>query len=1080
MRRVIHCSVIACALAGALSSAAHAGTFGVTTNADSGPGSLRDAVETGGNANSNSQADVIFFDTGASGDTIVLLSPLTILLDGTVANRVEFQVDGVNFSTSDLLIGGSGLVAGTSLVLNPVNGGDFLSVSSAISGAGALSKAGAGSLTLSGSNSYSGTTTMNAGLLQLTGGAAIANSGRIELNGGILQLNASETIGSLNGAAGSFVDLGLRTLTTGGDNSSTAYAGDISGASGGTLIKQGTGAFTLSGTNTYNGLTIVSGGELRVQGAGSIGTGDIRLSGGQLTVLTTSAFANPNINFFAGTTGTLAAATGSTLTVSGNFNLGANANAVFGSATEAGTIAIGGGTSAATASIRIAGGTLLAASAGLGTHTANIATTTVDAGAKLDFAGFTGAIRSLQGAGTVNKDAGNLDVSNGNFSGSITGTATLRKTSGVTPSLILSGNNSYTGGTAVDGQTLQVGNGGATGTLGTGAIAIGAAGTLAFNRSNALTVADPVSGAGTLTQMGGGNLVLTGNSAAFTGATNVNAGTLSVNGSLGGAATVNSGGTLGGTGTVGTVSVMSGGVFAPGNSIGTITVNGNLTFASGSIFRVETDAAGNADRINVVGAPGTITVNGGTVDVQAGAGTYQRNTTYTILTSTGATTGQFSAVTSNLAFLTPSLVYGPNSVLLNLASSATQSYASAAQTGNQANVADYLNGVVANPGSAAGLIQQLDNLTASQARTAFDGLSGSSHAAASQISGAIGRTQSASIMGRAESGGASSSGTAAFRGVKYARLDIESLGMPVAPQVLSDASYQVAQFSGTGMKRAAAGQAGVWGQVLGAGGNTDSNGNGAGSSYRAGGFMGGYDVMLNDQWMLGGAIGYTPTDWDADVNGASRSRGRIETPMAALYARYESGPWQLRLNGGYADHKFKTTRDITIGSATTTASSTHRGQEWSAAAELEYAINAGAWQIRPMAGVRYASLRENGFAESGANGLAVDARRSENTNFMAGARFLLPFADGSGGWEFRAAWSHLFGDNDSPVSARLAGQPATFTVNGTPLKRDALNLGAGVAGTVSKNVQGYADLAYEARGSGQDAYAVTAGLRVSW
>jgi outer membrane autotransporter protein len=170
-----------------------------------------------------------------------------------------------------------------------------------------------------------------------------------------------------------------------------------------------------------------------------------------------------------------------------------------------------------------------------------------------------------------------------------------------------------------------------------------------------------------------------------------------------------------------------------------------------------------------------------------------------------------------------------------------------------------------------------------------------------------------------------------------------------------------------------------------------------------------------------------------------------------------------------------------MGAATSSLSSTHHGREWSAAAELEYAMKMGAWQVRPMAGIRYANLRENGFSESGGvSALSVDARRTENTNLMAGARFLHPFANNTGGWEFRAAVSHLAGDNDSPISARLAGQPASFTANGTPLKRTALNLGAGVAGSVAKNVSAYADLAYETRGSGQDAYAVTAGLRVSW
>jgi autotransporter-associated beta strand protein len=56
-------------------------------------------------------------------------------------------------------------------------------------------------------------------------------------------------------------------LTVGGNNSSTTYAGVLSG--GGSLIKAGSGALTLSGTNTYTGATTVAAGQLTVNGSNS-------------------------------------------------------------------------------------------------------------------------------------------------------------------------------------------------------------------------------------------------------------------------------------------------------------------------------------------------------------------------------------------------------------------------------------------------------------------------------------------------------------------------------------------------------------------------------------------------------------------------------------------------------------------------------------------------------------------------------------------------------------------------------------------------------------------------------------------
>ena len=52
------------------------------------------------------------------------------------------------------------------------------------------------------------------------------------------------------------------------------------------------------------------------------------------------------------------------------------------------------------------------------------------------------------------------------------------------------------------------------------------------------------------------------------------------------------------------------------------------------------------------------------MQVLAAAGHLRRNTTYTILTATGGVSGAYSGVTSNFAFLTPSLSYDANNVYL--------------------------------------------------------------------------------------------------------------------------------------------------------------------------------------------------------------------------------------------------------------------------------------------------------------------------------------------------------------------------------------------------------------------------------
>jgi fibronectin-binding autotransporter adhesin len=81
------------------------------------------------------------------------------------------------------------------------------------------------------------------------------------------------------------------------------------------------------------------------------------------------------------------------------------------------------------------------------------------------------------------------------FSGVLSGPGSLTKAGGGT--FTLSADNTYAGTTTVNAGTLVVGTGGATGSLGAGSMSLGG-GTLQFNRSDSITLTQPISGTGTL------------------------------------------------------------------------------------------------------------------------------------------------------------------------------------------------------------------------------------------------------------------------------------------------------------------------------------------------------------------------------------------------------------------------------------------------------------------------------------------------------------------------------------------------------------------------------------------------------
>jgi fibronectin-binding autotransporter adhesin len=197
------------------------------------------------------------------------------------------------------------------------------------------------------------------------------------------------------------------------------------------------------------------------------------------------------------------------------------------------------------------------------------------------------------------------------------GDARLVKTDAGT--LVLTGNNSYAGGTLISGGTLQIAddaNLGAAaghvtldgGTLATSAdltsvrgIEIASGGTIATATDTTFAFQGLFSGMGTLTKTGAGTLLVTGDNDGFAGTAAVIAGTLDVQGSLGGEVNVQANGRLQGTGQVG--SITNTGIVAPGDSIGTLTVAGDYV-GSGGMLEIEAvlgDDDSSTDRLVVNG-----------------------------------------------------------------------------------------------------------------------------------------------------------------------------------------------------------------------------------------------------------------------------------------------------------------------------------------------------------------------------------------------------------------------------------------------------------------------------------------------
>lgn len=492
----------------------------------------------------------------------------------------------------------------------------------------------------------------------------------------------------------------------------------------------------------------------------------------------------------------------------------------------------------------------------------------------------------------------------------------------------------YTGNTVVSGGTLQLDDGGSLAAA--SAVQLNG-GTLAINRSDAFAFGNSLSGTGTLLQRGSGTTTFTANAASFAGTTRVSNGVLQLDGSLGGSAevdggrfevlgsflgtvNVNDGGTLAGTGTVAGLDVHSGGRLdlAPiadvEGSGGVFTVDGDARFAEGAELRVGVNRFGDADRLQV---NGTATLEGGSVlAVEAGAenaGLWNPLSTYTIL-SADTLSGTFDDVSSNFAFLDASLNYEANTVQLLLERNDID-YAAVGVTANQQGTGAAVQAL----GFAHPLAWAVLPLTAEDARTAFDQLSGEVHAS-------------------------------------------------VKTQLFEDGRFIRDTVLARGRALHAGAATGLWAQLLGATGSTDAGSSAELTRDSAGLFLGG-DHGRGERLRLGWSAGYTRGNGDLD---AQRAESETDNIHLGLYgaSRYAAPGWRgasaslgLRLGAAYTWHEVSTQRQIDFPGYQEQLAADYDGTSSQLFAELDYRLRWTDLELAPFLGLAWVRQSMDGFFE---------------------------------------------------------------------------------------------------------------------
>lgn len=765
------------------------------------------------------------------------------------------------------------------------------------------------------------------------------------------------------------------------------------------IDKTGLGTLVLNGVNSHTQATRLSAGTLSVSGDASLGAASAGLDfqGGTLRVTGTSfQSTSRNITWGAAGGGFDIADPANTYTVSQAL-AGSGGLAKLGAGTLllTGNNAYSGGTSVKAGTLQVGDGAVAGSIAG---------NASVDSGATLVFKR---SDRVL-------------------FGGDLSGAGELRHAG--TGTLVLTGQNTLTGATTIDTGTLQVGDGGAAGAMAGNIVNHGS---LVFNRSDDSSYAGAVSGSGAITKLGAGALALTGDSSAYAGATQLSAGTLQVDGMLGGQVRAAAGTTLAGVGTLNNVTIASGATLSPGNAaapFGRMNLQGDLNFQPGSTYRVATAADGQHSSVQVAG---TANLAGSVVQIGQN-GNYAPSTSYTILTAGNGALGRFDSVSSNLAFLTPSLSYDSNKVdlVVNLkevpgdGGTRPIEFADAAVSGNQRAVARALQSL---PTDTA-LYRHVLNLASDAPPAAFDALSGEAHASTLAGLQSVASTFTQASMTRLR-----------------ANLNAGWMpGVPTAQLGLGDAAA---------LPQAAAQP--LWTQVFGNWTTLGGNSNAAKTTQSDAGVTIGGDQAIGGGWRLGGALGYT--------NSRSRTADRASSSDADSYSvtvyggkAFEAGAGKINLSLGaaYTWHDLDTQRSTAAAALDQTLKASYGASTGQVFTELGYAVPINdRVTLEPFIGANYSDLRTRAFSESGGDAaLRGESGSNRVTTTTLGLHALTTFesAGARGHVHGTLGWRHAFGDLNPASTLSFVQGSDSFTATGAPIARDAAVIELGVGMEVSK------------------------------
>lgn len=1030
------------------------------------------------------------------------------IADGFTPNpgRMNFQVDGYQIAAAGS--GSLGLTGSVSIQI--ANASHTATISAPITGPGSFVKNGDGTLVLTANNSYN-RTVITAGTVQIGNGGTMGTLGTGDVvNNGSLVFNRSDDF---------------------------TFGNEIDGS--GSVRIEGMGTVRFTGNNTYSGNTQVNNGDLIVNG-GQINSPNATISvggntasdqellvvnGGQVTAMDmhvaqatgTDAFlgvhgSGSQVNL-SGMLGVGQAGSGEVEIVSGGQVMADSATFASGAGSSARVEVRGSGSKLSTDSGLIIGDQGMAmaqvANSGELASNSNVILGQSASGSGMLYVGAAPGDAAPLAPGRVNAPAVNGGAgtamvifnhtsdsheftSDGTSNGTqvdLTGNLAVQHDAGITA---LSGNNTYTQGTTINGGTLIFKNGSSAGTSG---VALNG-GTLGFDWdngsgpftfSNAIDVqtdsklavladsTNPMNVASVITAPMGTNLNVSGpvefsgdSTSTFMGNL-TNEGVMTLSGGLRGmlmnngtfmASTSNQGtGDFDNKGVVSVYEVDSNNKKTPS----TLNVNGDFVNRSSGTYNViyNPDDANFPNNPGVgnslINATGTATLEAGSKIAVAGDPDEVVTTgeQMTVITAAGGVTDMGAEVSSSTPFIGwEGSIFGNNYILTAI----RLTYTTGATTPNQTQVAtglDELADSPITPGSpSAELLSNLDTVPLAQFPATLDQLSperydsvNTSHTRTTQN---LNNVRQNYLHNRRMGLPVNAAADTSTISMMFSGQDKNPAVMLLAMEDETDSEY--ASFR---LAKDINFNAWAKGFYMRSDQSTDSDR--TGYSANTGGGMVGFDAGILDNMLIGLSFAFTGTQLNYDGAGGN----------ADIFG-YRFGPYLsiepierlfIDFSVTYAFSTIDSERVTTTGLTPVTASANYSGHDISVYANVEYdLLPQREWYVAPLLGLNYIWYQQDAFTESGAGGanLSVDSQQTNSLDLRVGGRvawmgkinellFIAPEAT-------LAYRRELLANSNSGIGARFVNAGGGFEIARGPFDENGVEVGLGVTFLIKKQL----------------------------